>query len=993
MKPAELQAVLDANDVDACIALFATASEADRRAVAKGAAALLREIHSGVPLQVASILVNFSDEQIEGFYPGMAARRVGLRVAQVAVLATATLGELKKFGERCFPPIDDAVAVLSARRPPWVGEWAEAIISWGGRNASWIGTAVRWPFVRRLVREGLCARPRGTQYIQGMISGIVPPHGGDIRTALLGDPALLEADVWEIFETEPTRGMYGLLPIGGWTDPTHRWEVALAGLAADGYLSRARLLDASLGGLARDFHETRTRWFALMHETLEPTLDERAERAGRYVGLLANHNASTVAFALKALAVLESADRLELGPLIDAAGPALLARAKGTVLSALKLIDRAARRSPALRSRAAALAVDALAHEAPAVHEAVVDLIERHGDRTDRGLADILCPRLDTVAASQRARLAAWLVPTTPAVSTAVDNSAVDDLLARACSLIPRFAKPAGVAVAIEFLTQGSGDVPAIDFSEMQAPRLNPDRAVIPVADLDDLIALFSSILEHREDVDDLERVLDGVSRLCDRVPDDFPTRTGPLRARAEEYDRMPMHQIRSHLIRPLCDLARGWITGHTVEVKFANHQESFTGIFARRTLAVVRRAAERQAAPLLSAPTHLGGWIDPRALVQRVEFWASSTLRLDRLDGALALLRLAPDSGPRAEALCLAAELEGPYSAALRYALGGDGERVGPDFRIWVAAARARAPSEDDARVEARHPGLGPDAGRGARCSLLPGPHSSRDWFTMSRHPVIQCEPALPASVQRDLPTVLMHDARAYGGAADRRWVATIWPLCRESFFAAGADWLLGLECNPSVVRIYQPFLEELLDPDTPLGPMARLLLAGALSSIRPELQGLATDALIAAVDDGRMDGGRLGGTLHCLFTGGLVKPNRLAKALRDAARVSPLHARVAAQALERALVGSAERHRDLHILLELLKELLIGIGERLSDPTVMTFLRGLKISGKTAKLVQDLLALPEEPNPASRSLAASRALAGRVERAERWIRVATAK
>jgi hypothetical protein len=237
------------------------------------------------------------------------------------------------------------------------------------------------------------------------------------------------------------------------------------------------------------------------------------------------------------------------------------------------------------------------------------------------------------------------------------------------------------------------------------------------------------------------------------------------------------------------------------------------------------------------------------------------------------------------------------------------------------------------------------------------------------------------------------MHDIGAHRSVVDTCWVATIWPLGRESFFAAGAEWLVGIDCTPSDARSYRHFLVPLLDADVPLLPVARVLLAGALSAKAPELQGLATDALIAAVDDGRIDGPLLGDALRQLLPDGLVKPNRLAKALRDAARISPLHARVAAQALERALVGLTERHRDLHILLGLLKELLIETGERLSVVETEDFLRGLKISGKTARLIQDLLGLPEEPNPASRSLAASRALAGRVERAERWMRVAKAK
>jgi hypothetical protein len=221
-----------------------------------------------------------------------------------------------------------------------------------------------------------------------------------------------------------------------------------------------------------------------------------------------------------------------------------------------------------------------------------------------------------------------------------------------------------------------------------------------------------------------------------------------------------------------------------------------------------------------------------------------------------------------------------------------------------------------------------------------------------------------------------------------DADWVATIWPLGRDAFFAAGAEWLLGYECTPSEAQRYRPFFEALLDPDVPLRPMARLLLVGNFSANTPELQGLAVDALIAAIDDGRIDGQLLGETIHQLLCEGLAKPVRLAKALGDAARISPLHSRVVAHALQISMVGLSPPPRDFHVLLELLKELLIETGERLSAPGAEAYLRGLKVSGKTAKLTRDILSLQENPDSSSRPAAAARALAGRVERAERWAR-----
>ena len=261
-------------------------------------------------------------------------------------------------------------------------------------------------------------------------------------------------------------------------------------------------------------------------------------------------------------------------------------------------------------------------------------------------------------------------------------------------------------------------------------------------------------------------------------------------------------------------------------------------------------------------------------------------------------------------------------------------------------------------------------------------------DWYSRWQHPLIERKPELPPVYSHDLPTVLFHDQRAREGATETRWMATIWPIGRDSFFAAGAERLLGLECTPTEARSYRFYLEALLDPDVPIRPMARLLLTGSLSANTPEVQGLATDVLIAAVNDGRIDGQLLGETIHQLLQDGLAKPARLTKALADAARVSPLNAHVVAQALQIAIVNLLPPPRDLHLALELLKELLVETGQCLSGPGIREYLGGLNVSGKTAKLARDLLGIEVDPDHSSRRTAAALALAGRIERAERWMK-----
>ena len=548
-----------------------------------------------------------------------------------------------------------------------------------------------WSYARTLIRAGLCERLRSVRYIDGMVvAAIHQSIGRTLRQTLLADPGLLDDEAWEIFAVEPIPGRLDILSVSSFGPSDFRWEVALAGLAAEGRIDRVRLLDASLDGLERDFHEARARWFAAMHEALRPTLDERAERGDRTLGLLGSRNPSTVLFALKAVGVLDKADRLDPAALLDAVGPALLARAQGTALLAIGLVAHAAGRRGDLGGRAADVALDALAHEAPAVHRAAIDLVVRHGNRADPALVDRVRDRVDAVAASERPRLVEWL----GAVPSAADPAPVglDDLIARAEGLDPHWAALAGVPEALAAVA-GGGDLAPLRFEVEDAPRLDPARRIEPVADLDGLIDLFAQVLEGTGAAEDVERLLDGVSRLCDQVPADFAARTAPLRSRAAEWGPYGGYLGR---------LTIAWIDGTPTGSRRVHWPDDLFGIFERRLIALGDRASERQAAPLLAAPTHRGGWIDPLVLVDRVRTWADLGNRVDRLDAAQAFLRLAPDSGPRAAALRAAANLAGPVAEALRHALGGSGAVVGPDARLWVAAARARNPLGDDPLVEA---------------------------------------------------------------------------------------------------------------------------------------------------------------------------------------------------------------------------------------------------------------------------------------------------
>jgi hypothetical protein len=924
------------------VELFKGATEKDRRVAA-------RVVVDWLKVQSKSTLIHRGN--------GLYTRNELLDAAEIAALAACSLAELKHLGHRAIPDDEIAYAVLEDRRPPWIEDWAKMVLEINPRH---------WPVVRRLVHEGICRRPDSDNYFLGLleVNDAVFGRHQDVRNAMLQDPIFLKEDLWRLFEIEGG-GEYSLANREKYAKPEKQWCTVLVQLATEQKLPRGRLLDASLEALERDFAQFRAGWFSRFHEMLQPTLDERVARVERYLRLLASHNSPTVSFALASLKILEKAKRLSAGSVVEHIEPALGARHKSTVLTALQLLGKAVRDKPGLERQTARVATTALSHESAEAQGAALDFIQRCGDVADAELVALVQEKAEFVAPSQRRRLIAWLGEEKPAA--AHETQPVLDLqalLKRAAHLERSLARQAGVDAVAAAIRDGCGAVAALEFDGTEFPRLDPAMAIQPIQDLEELIDCFATTLENADDLDEVERVLDGVSRLCDQRRSDFGSRTGPLLKRATkllERETFMGPFVGWGLPWDLIGLAISWITGTVLEpgkverkgwrarshCRYATTVGKWEGrsavpgkqspfdFLSKRVLYLARRAANGLAAPLLSAPTHRGGWIDSCVLVERAMRYPETLPEPDLHDQVLSLLRLAPEG--RSTSLRQARTCSGEYSDALRFALGGETAKIGPTASLWAAAASVRAPFADAQAVEKRHPGLGPDAGLAARFGWKLVARRGVPAKLHYRDLIVERQPKSPARVASDMPTVLLHSQYPDGWHVELgckvSWVSYIWPLARESFFAEGAcriaqniDWWEAQWEN----RVY---LVPLLDPDVPMKPMALLLLTLGLAAKEPGESGLATDALIAAIADARLDGPKLGEALGSLLSTGIVKATRWAKVLASAARVSPLHARVVCLAIQHSLTGDpAEASRNLLPLLELLKELLSEAGEPVS-------------------------------------------------------------
>ncbi len=969
MSDKRLQEILEAGEERQCVDYFRGLTEADRRSLAPQTLAWYRKINSSAFLETK---------------PGTFTANPLLPTACVAVYATACFTEVKKLGWAARPQGAVLFELLLDRRPDWLTPWVTTLLDderyWG-----------EWKLIRQLMAHGLISKPDHPNYYLGMISGMLGLFNREdtIEQTLRDDPQLLQDEVWKLFEYEGA-GENSLANYDRFSR-NQKWHDALLSCVQSGDLPRERLLTCSLDALARDFNHYRAKWFATFHDALQPTADEQRTFAERYLQLLGNSAPNIVTWAFKKVEALSKKNVLRGRQLTDSLRPVLEARSKGIVKKALQQIHKAGKENADTGHEAARAAVIALAHEQPDVQAAALDVIEALGDTRDQDWVSQLAECADVVAPSLRNRMALWLGSTTDSATSDVaasENSRSFDI-DQLRSIDPQRLELFRIPRMIDSIQLGHVEIPAATFDGTDIPRLVPQQRITAIDELDELIEVCARVIEDDSLADDAERAIDALARLCDQKPEDFDVRFGPVLKRAT--DRMKKDMAPFCGIGPaddLCGLIYAWCHGVVIEPKqekshnhwcsvfeidgepqscFSENMNKAIGFLSQHTLAVAHRVASGKPIQLLSAPTHIGGWLDPQELVSRANAFSASDTDTapDATDVCLALLRLAPEG--RSQALAELAESDSEWSSAVRYALGGDGVRIGKTPSLWIAAARCRSPWTDDPLVMKAYPDFGPDAGQAAAYTFTCPTNAHKH-----TNVVIQSDPTPPQPHDLTCVTVTLHAQRRIGrgltyelGTAGGktigsvRWTAMIWLQARESYFAAAEatiadniDWWEAQWQNKTL-------LEPLLDSRTPLREMGLLLLATALAAKDPGEHGLATDIAIAAIEDGRLGTDNLGTMMAKLLPTGLIKPGRWQKQLAEVASVSTVHAAVVQRALQ-ICVGADPAHmpRDYAKLLDLLKELSIELGQSITVDTCRDFLGQLKGSGKAAKIARQLLA-----------------------------------
>jgi hypothetical protein len=361
------------------------------------------------------------------------------------------------------------------------------------------------------------------------------------------------------------------------------------------------------------------------------------------------------------------------------------------------------------------------------------------------------------------------------------------------------------------------------------------------------------------------------------------------------------------------------------------------------RTAFLAARIREIQALTgprtLLATPTDPSGWLDPAEFARRL-CGGPAPLRHDLI---AALLRLHPDGRP--DALRAARDLPGDTGAAIRYALGGAPAAIG-DKALWVAAARTRAPLDDDPHLIAA--GLtGAGRGHAARLTLR---LTSDSWTYQDRtgnHTVVAWKPHVDVEPRT---TRSAAEPTVPGASADFvRWQAQTWPHDAESFFAPEMEQAMFAaygECDGRT----PDRVDALLAHPGRLGPIAAAVLAAALTAQDASCRIRAAEALVALVPR-RIPVPVLADAMALLA--GHATATRWAGALRNTDDPGTVIA-----VLDALLPRLPHDHPGLHALLTATLEESVRINAVPSE-ALRRWLSGLSGSSKAARTARDLLKL----------------------------------
>ena len=695
LTPEDVENLVLNGSIHELVEAYSYLEEKERKKLSKTANQLYKTVRKrDFGQQVSNALKSLAKRIAKGTIPALYVN------AQLTVLAMCPFSSVKQLTLWYISNDKEhaMVKVLLDRKPDWLQDWLEFRLEKEMPGLT-------WDTIRKLVRGGACQKPQSDAYIRLMGAYFFrwkqfknEPHYA-ISTRLIAEPDTLE-DVYRLFEVETwafNSTHYDKNPPV--PEGFESWPIAIRTLIDKGHLDRDRVLDASLKGLTTGFKSDQLTSYRRMHLFLEPTLDEVHARESLYRSLLTTRTGSVVSFGLKMLSRLLKAKRIDGDAFLKSARAVFDLTSKGQPKQAIKMTSSLVKQDAGLAPLASEFLLHALSHPEPDIQELALDKLEPLYSPSDKALHDTIRSQAALVTPSLKARVLALCGEMPESTSTdedAFDAHWFDEQHDRLQSIPKPVRENAGL---FDTLTYDSYP-PPLSFDLMDHAILQDLEPITPIDNIQDLIDVVSHAVEVVDSADEVERILDGLSRLCDQKPADFETRTSSLLKRV----KTPQHSESAKglvsgwggICIALQDLLLTWLTGKLYETALPRYNTPPPPfLFTKRRLQELKKRIYKQApAPLLAAPTHTQGWIDPLLFVPRLRDIDDSWISKNKEDLMQALLRLAPEHRDLALEKCQ--DLPGRVGRIVRYALGGHESPKASEnheYEIWVTAGRARSP------------------------------------------------------------------------------------------------------------------------------------------------------------------------------------------------------------------------------------------------------------------------------------------------------------
>lgn len=837
-----LRGLIDAGEVGTVARLVSRLEDRQRRILATPVKAYARAL--------------WSDP--EGPWGGRSRSAAALRVAGVGCLSGAdtvarwlTRQDLRTWDARQSAVV--LLGVLRAREVPWLPELAHRLAA--RLRSGWWEEDLWW-LVAELVKSTGIEPPTADGFVLGWMQ--VPRRHGPLADALAVDP-FLAALAPQLFEVEGVGRRFAWSASSG-RPPQASWPLALAALTTDGRLGRAALLDGCVGRLLRGGRPGELRGYLLLHEALDPDLEEVADRARDYARLLADGPSAVAVAAQRALRRLDDAGRLEFGLLLEVSRAALVRSEKKLVGAQLSWLDAAARRRPDRAGEVLGVVGVAFAQEAAELQTRAVSLVVRYARHADQAARAGLGQAAAGLPADLRQRAAVALGGRVPE-----DEPASWPVLLPPTpqELPPPIATPAELAEELAAFWEGYPMVEPLALERLLAALVGfaaTDRSALGEA-------LEPVLIRHR---------------IQPRLLDD--THPGLL-----AYVTNEAQQLIWAILAAITPAAEGRRLRGLLNVISGAGQRRWHGALAaspRPRLAMVYRLHEiaaglhQPAGPSLvvAAPTAVTGHIDPAELAARLERAAAGGWEPWPYDLEQALLRLPRQ--PDASAAARARRLDTPAGRRLADWLAGGGL---PDPEVTRVVRQI-------ARRDHWPPYLIPPVARAsarALATVTPGAAPDGPWTaTAPPEPARRLLPRRPP-----LAALLCELAEPERWEGWQAWDLDGWLLCWPALLPSHRD-VIAAHLQPRLANL--PFGERgdgqvlplLAQADGPMGPGMTIALAYGLGARDRLDRAAAVDALVILAGHRQLDAPALGAELAAMAALDLLRLGRVIPPLRDLVR-----------------------------------------------------------------------------------------------------------